>query len=44
MLMKSLLSYKPVLWFLFLFNAAVAVVAGGAARATGYLVSPGALC
>jgi hypothetical protein len=28
MLMKSLLSSKPVLWFLFLFNAAVAVVAG----------------
>jgi hypothetical protein len=25
---KSLLSAKPVLWFLFLFNAAVAVVAG----------------
>ncbi|MEV7887927.1 hypothetical protein ACWD3I_08810 [Streptomyces sp. NPDC002817] len=25
--MKSLLSSKPVLWFLFLFNAAVAVVA-----------------
>jgi hypothetical protein len=26
--MKSLLNSKPVLWFLFLFNAAVAVVAG----------------
>ena len=26
--MKSLLAAKPVLWFLFLFNAAVAVVAG----------------
>ena len=28
--MKSLLSSKPVLWFLFLFNAVVAVVAGAA--------------
>lgn len=28
--MKSLLSSKPVLWFLFLFNAAVAVTAGAA--------------
>ena len=26
--MKSLLSSRPVLWFLFLFNAAVAVAAG----------------
>jgi hypothetical protein len=26
--MKSLLSSRPVLWFLFLFNAVVAVVAG----------------
>ena len=26
--MKSLLASKPVLWFLFLFNAAVAVTAG----------------
>lgn len=26
--MKSLLTAKPVLWFLFLFNAAVAVAAG----------------
>jgi hypothetical protein len=29
-LMKSLLSSKPVLWFLFLFNAAVAIAAGAA--------------
>ena len=28
--MKSLLSSKPVLWFLFLFNAAVAVAVGAA--------------
>ena len=28
--MKSLLTSKPVLWFLFLFNAAVAVGAGAA--------------
>ena len=27
-LMKSLLSSKPVLWFLFLFNAAVAITVG----------------
>jgi len=27
---KSLLSSRPVLWFLFLFNAAVAVTAGAA--------------
>ncbi len=28
--MKSLLNSKPVLWFLFLFNAAVAITAGAA--------------
>ena len=28
--MKSLLSSRPVLWFLFLFNAAVAIAAGAA--------------
>ena len=28
--MKSLLSSRPVLWFLFLFNAAVAITAGAA--------------
>jgi hypothetical protein len=28
--MKSLISSKPVLWFLFLFNAAVAVAVGAA--------------
>ena len=28
--MKSLLSSKPVLWFLFLFNAAVAIAVGAA--------------
>lgn len=27
--MKSVLASKPVLWFLFLFNAAVAITAGG---------------
>ena len=29
-LMKSLITARPVLWFLFLFNAAVAVAAGAA--------------
>jgi hypothetical protein len=30
--MKSLLSSRPVLWFLFLFNAAVAIAVGAAGQ------------
>ena len=37
--MKSLLSSKPVLWFLFLFNLAVALVAGIAVPGTQGLIT-----
>jgi hypothetical protein len=34
--MSALLNRTPVLWFLFLFNAAVAVAAGGHLHVHGY--------